>query len=62
MGLPLGPQGTGIWSLRPLQVGPAEILGFRPVSDAEPTLGQTDQVGILTPWTSSVTLGKLPHL
>ena len=39
MGLPLRPQGRGIWSLRPLQVGPAEMLGFRPVSDAEPALG-----------------------
>lgn len=39
------------------------MLSFRCASDAEPALvlGQMDQVGILTPRTTSVTLGKLPH-
>lgn len=39
------------------------MLGFRRASDAEPAqvLGQMDQVGILTPCSTSVTLGKLPH-
>lgn len=39
------------------------MLGFRHASDAEPALvlGQMDQVGILSPCSTSVTLGKLPH-